>query len=219
MDFYEGTAVDATARDLATVAVAGTAVQLRLSNQWSASPTRSARSRRRLGGRHRPGHRHERPRHVRRARRSPIGAGQYITSDPVALEVRAGQTLAVSMWVEGSSTVTVHYCCSGAVDSYATPNNAGNQTMDETAHLFTLASTHMRWLSAISVAGTPAVGSVVAFGDSITDGFQDAGAGWPVPLQRRIGQLAPSAQVSSSTRASRHTLTAFPLRRPISPTH
>jgi len=73
----------------------------------------------------------------------------------------------------------------------------------------------MRWLSAISVAGTPAVGSVVAFGDSITDGFQDAGAGWPVPLQRRIGQLAPSAQVSVVNEGiSGNTLTAFPASPP-----
>lgn len=216
MDFYEGTAVDATARDLATVAVAGTAVQLRLSNQWSASPTTfgavtvgaSAGGTALVTGT-------SVPVTFGGAREVTIGAGQYITSDPVALEVRAGQTLAVSMWVEGSSTVTVHYCCSGAVDSYATPNNAGNQTMDETGTPFTLASTHMRWLSAISVAGTPAVGSVVAFGDSITDGFQDAGAGWPVPLQRRIGQLAPSAQVSVVNEGiSGNTLTAFPASPP-----
>jgi lysophospholipase L1-like esterase len=71
----------------------------------------------------------------------------------------------------------------------------------------------MRWLSAIAVAGSPARGTVVAFGDSITEGFgyQNNSFGWPSALQARIAQLAPAQQMSVVNEGiSGNTLTAFP---------
>ncbi|MBF6558071.1 MAG: hypothetical protein IVW52_18345 [Acidimicrobiales bacterium] len=80
---------------------------------------------------------------------------------------------------------------------------------------FTLPGTHMRWLSAIEVSGTLAQGTVVAFGDSITEGFEDAGFGWPIPLQQRIALLQPSDQVSVVDEGiSGNTLTVFPSTPP-----
>jgi len=70
-----------------------------------------------------------------------VRAGQYATSDPISFAVHAGASLAVSAWVEGTATVSVHYFCNGCIDSYATPNGAGNQTLDETGTTLTLATT------------------------------------------------------------------------------
>src|ERR1035441_6606552 len=87
------------------------------------------------------------------SREITISAGQYVTSDPTSFAVHPGESLAVSVWVEGTATVSVHYCCSGRIDSYATPNGAGNQTLDEAGTSLTLATTtYMRWLSAVEVS-------------------------------------------------------------------
>jgi len=160
---------------------------------------------------------HERPRHVRGPGRSPSAPANTSPVTP-SRSSPSGPDVGGEHVGGGSSTVTVHYCCSGAVDSYATPNNAGNQTMDETGTPFTLASTHMRWLSAISVAGTP---------PSLRRGIRrfhhrrlpGRGRRLPVPLQRRIGSSRRRHRSRRQRGISGNTLTAFPASRPISPTH
>ena len=217
MDFYEGTAVNASARDIAPMAVGGTSVEFRLSNAWSGTPTTFGAVTvgvQQSGASVVPGSTvpitfNDGSREI------TIPAGKYATSDPISFPVHAGESLAVSVWVEGTGTVSVHYCCSGRTDSYATLNGAGNQTLDEAGTSLTLASTHMRWLSAIEVSRTPAQGTVVAFGDSITDGFNDDGQGWPTPLQQRIALLPPSQQVSVVNQGiTGNTLTVFPSAPP-----
>ena len=217
MDFYEGTAVNATARDIAPIAVGGTSVEVRLSNAWSGSSTTFGALTvgvQQSGASVVPGS--TVPITFNGGSREiTIPAGQYVTSDPISFAVHTGESLAVSMWVQGTATVSVHYCCSGRIDSYTTLNGAGNQTLDEPGTSLTLATTHMRWLSAIEVSGTPAQGTVVAFGDSITDGFNDDGQGWPTPLQQRIALLPPSQQVSVVNQGvTGNTLTVFPSTPP-----
>ena len=218
MDFYDGTAVNATARDIAAVAVGGTSVEFRLSNAWSGTPTTFGAVTvgvQQSGASVVPGSTVP-VTFNGGSREITISAGQYVTSDPTSFAVHPGESLAVSVWVEGTATVSVHYCCSGRIDSYATPNGAGNQTLDEAGTSLTLATTtYMRWLSAVEVSGSPAQGTVVAFGDSITDGFNDAGGGWPTPLQQRIALLPPFQQVSVVNQGiTGNTLTVFPSTPP-----
>ena len=220
MDFNYGVAVNATVRDVAEVAVSGTSIRLRISNSWSGVPitfgavTVGVQQSPTAGAAVLPGTLVP----VTFGGGSPavtIPARQDVTSDPVAMAVHAGETLSVSLWLEGSAPVSVHFCCQGRIDSYGTYDDAGNRTADPTAASFPAvapyASTNMRWLSGIQVAGSPAQGTVVAFGDSITDGFRVAGDGWPTPLQQRISMMAPQDQMAVVNQGvTGNTLTVFP---------
>ena len=217
IDYASGVAYNSTARDVATVPVAGRSVVVTLSNQWSPTPTTFAAVSigvQQKGDAIVPGtivpvtFRHG-------SARVTIAPYGLVTSDPVAMTVHARESIAVSLATAGAATVSVHYCCFGRVDSYATSNGAGNLTASPSALGFNpyLASTNMRWLSAIAVAGTPARGTVVAFGDSITDGFgyTNKGFSWVNALQARIAKLPPSRQVSVVNEGiAGGTLTVFP---------
>jgi len=218
MDLLLGTADDATARDIAQVSVAGTSIEVQLSNQWGNTPlTIGAVT-------------------VGQVATGPtivpgtivpvtfaggtttvtIPAHGRVTSLPVAITVTAGESLAVNIWVPPGSNqpVSVHYCCQGRIDSYTTPDFGGNRTESTSAAGFSLvagASWQMRWLSAVSVSGTVAQGTVVAFGDSITEGFNNGGVGWPDLLQSRIEELPPSDRMSVVDEGiAGNTLTLFP---------
>ncbi len=190
-------AVDATFRDLARVAVGGRAVKLQLSNTWSLSPTTFDAVTvgvEQSGAAVVPGS--IVPVTFAGQPSVTIPAGARVMSDPIAMTVHAGETLAISLSVSGAATVSIHNCCVGHVDSYGTRNGAGNLTSDPAATPFVYGDFNMRWLSAIAVSGSSARGTVVAFGDSITEGFNNAGLSWPTLLQRRIGRLAPSEQLA-----------------------
>jgi lysophospholipase L1-like esterase len=208
-------AFNATVRDIATVAIAGTSLELRLSNTFGTLPVT-------FGA-------------VTVAAQAPSGgaavtgpivpvtfgghptvtvqAGQEVTSDPVALAVHAGEAIAVSLWVPGATEVDVHDCCAGKIVAYSTRNGGGNQVGNATAAPFVVAPADLRmsWLSAVSVSGTQAQGTVVALGDSITEGFMNKGLGWPEVLVQRVGQLPPDEQMAVVDEGiSGNTLTVFP---------
>ena len=208
-------AVNATVRDIATVAIAGTSLELRLSNTFGTLPVT-------FGA-------------VTVAAQAPSGgaavagpivpvtfgghptvtipAGQEVTSDPVALVVHAGESVAVSLWVPAPTEVDVHDCCAGKVVTYATRNGGGNEVGNAAAAPFVVAPADLRmsWLSAVFVSGTQAQGTVVAFGDSITEGFMNNGLGWPEVLVRRVAQLPPNEQMAVVDEGiSGNTLTVFP---------
>jgi len=213
MDLTYGATYITTARDIAPVAVAGTSIELQISNARSSTPTTFGAvtvGAQQSGATIVPGS--IVPVTFNSGSRSvTIPANGSVTSDPVAMTVQAGESLAVSLSVEGSATVSVHFCCKGRIDSYATVNGVGDQTANPAAISFTLADANMRWLSAIAVSGTPAVGTVVAFGDSITEGFNNGGFGWPNALQARISELPPPQQVTLANESiSGNTLTVFP---------
>lgn len=207
-------AYNLTVRDIAQVAVGGTSIQLRLSNTWSGSATTFGSvtvGADQSGAAIVPGS--IVPVTFGGSRSVAIPAGDRVTSDPVTMTVQAGESLAVSLSVVGPATVSVHYCCDGRVDSYATPGGAGDQTANPAAATFPFSDVNMRWLSAIAVTGTAAQGSVVALGDSITEGFNNpvAGYGWPSSLQQRVAQLPPSQQLAVVNEAiTGNTLTVFP---------
>ena len=203
-----------TVRDIAEVAVAGTSIQLQLSNTWSGSPTTFGSvtvGAQQTGAGIVPGS--IVPVTFGGSRSVTIPASGRVTSDPVTMAVKAGELLAVSLSVVGSATVSVHYCCEGRIDSYATADDVGDQTANSAATNFVFEDVNMRWLSAIAVAGTAAQGTVVALGDSITEGFNNniEGYGWPTTFQQRVAQLPPAQQMAMVNEGiTGNTLTVFP---------
>jgi len=219
MDLADGLTYNSTTRDVATVAVAGRSFVLTFSNEWSPTTTTFAAVTvgvQASGSDVVPGT--IVPVTFNHGSRSVTMAPySRVTSDPVLMAVHAGESISVSIAEMGSATVSVHYCCYGHVDSYATKNGIGNLTTSPSGAGFDplLANTNMRWLTAVSVSGSPALGAVVAFGDSITDGFGDANSGfsWVNALQARIAKLPAAEQLSVVNEGiAGNTLTVFPPR-------
>lgn len=217
MDLATSATYESSVRDVAAVAVSGTAVKFTLSNLWSSTPTTfSAVSVgvQSSGATIVPGS--IVPVTFNNGATSvTIAPYSRVTSDPVTMTVSAGESLAVTMAVSGQATVSVHFCCNGLIDSYATSNGVGNLTSVASASGFNpqLTTSYIRWLSAITVGGSTAQGTIVAFGDSITDGYgyTNNGFSWVNALQRRIDQLPTSERMSVVNEGiAGNTLTVFP---------
>jgi lysophospholipase L1-like esterase len=95
-----------------------------------------------------------------------IPAGAEAVSDPVALRVPRDRDLLVSIWTpQPSGTVTYH---PAAMQNSVFSRGPEDHAADPSAAAFTETSTAWRYVSAVDVTGPP--GTVVALGDSITDG-------------------------------------------------
>ena len=103
------------------------------------------------------------------ATRVTIPAGGSVQSDPVAMPVLAQQDLAISLHLPEADVRPSQH--NGAkVTSFLTANGGGDHTGDEAADAFTETTTAMFWLKSIDVLSSTSTGTIVAFGDSITDG-------------------------------------------------
>lgn len=113
-----------------------------------------------------------------------IQPGTVVTSDAISLNVTPRELLAVSIYLPGKVAVnTLHplglrttFMTSG--DSVAVPDLARAST-----------NRSYFWLSGLQVLAPEDAGTIVAFGDSITDGFTttpDAGRAWPELLAQRL---------------------------------
>ncbi|WP_030832721.1 SGNH/GDSL hydrolase family protein [Streptomyces hygroscopicus] len=115
-----------------------------------------------------------------------IPAGAQVFSDPVDFPVPADANLLVSMHLPGAvEAVPVH--SQATQRSYLSAAGSGDRTGEPGAGPFTGTLTTWPFLTGVDVRGGP--GSVVALGDSITDGTkstQDANRRWPDVLSRRL---------------------------------
>src|SRR5262249_34124368 len=98
-----------------------------------------------------------------------IPPGGSVVSDEVPMIVLAQQDLAVSLFIPGTDVKPSQHGAA-LTTSFMTAGGAGEATADETGKPFTATTTSMFWVKAIDVRSSTATGSVVAFGDSITDG-------------------------------------------------
>lgn len=120
----------------------------------------------------------------------PVGAEAY--SDPVPLEVRATQTLTVSLYLPTATGPTTWHSTARETPYVV----SGNQAGDVAGAAYQALTTVPSWffLDGVDVAAaSPLDGAIVAFGDSITDGTnstQDANARWPDWLTRRLNSPA-----------------------------
>jgi lysophospholipase L1-like esterase len=115
-----------------------------------------------------------------------IPAGEQAISDVIPISVSAGENLLVSLYVPGATgTSTWH---SDAFDTtYIAP---GDHAGDDSAAAFSTTTTSWYYLAGLDVVSPSAKGTVVAFGDSITDGYHSSTGTytrWPDFLARRLG--------------------------------
>jgi len=118
-----------------------------------------------------------------------IPPGAQAVSDPVLMQVPALHALAVSVYLPGlAAKPTFHLLA----QQHTWISAAGNHSGTAAAAAFPTASTSWFFLSGVMVSGSRASGTVVALGDSITDGFHStvgANARYPDDLARRLNSL------------------------------
>lgn len=188
---------DQTVRDVVGTSVGGPRIRLRLSDVYGTRPLRVGAVA--VGeGTFGPG---VAPGVARRvlfhgAATVTVPAGGQVVSDPVPLAVAAGERLAVSIYLPvASGPVTFH--------RYARQVNyvaAGNHVLTTGGAAFTTRAASWFVLDGVDArAATGGVHTVVAFGDSITDGVTSTVGGderWPDDLADRLfvalGDRAPA---------------------------
>jgi hypothetical protein len=136
----------------------------------------------------------------------PIGAEAL--SDPVRLHVPALQELAVSVYLpRATGSASLHSL--GQQTTYAAP---GNHTGDSSASAYATLDHSWYFIDAVDVVAQPQVrGTLVAFGDSITDGFNstvDANARWPNDLARRLDSRRDTLAVADEGISGGRVLTS-----------
>jgi lysophospholipase L1-like esterase len=115
-----------------------------------------------------------------------VPAGAEVLSDPLPGNVPAQSNLAVSIFVQGASgTVTGHNLAT-QINFVSTD---GDHAGEDAATAFTTTISWWYYLDGLFVNEPKNVGTVVALGDSITDGFRStvgADNRWPDFLARRL---------------------------------
>jgi lysophospholipase L1-like esterase len=124
-----------------------------------------------------------------------LAPGATAISDPVDLEVPALSELAVSVYVPGATSApTVH--TNGLHTTYISkPGDVTGQPVLEDA----VTTQSWYWISSVYVQTPANTAAVVAFGDSITDGFRstpDTNSSWPSRLARRLLANPQTASVA-----------------------
>jgi lysophospholipase L1-like esterase len=114
-----------------------------------------------------------------------LAPGARISSDPVNFDVRAQADVAVSLYLEADSGPTTAHPI-GLRAAWLAPGNQVSAERLDGAMQFR----SYLWLDGIDVRAVPRAAAIIAFGDSITDGFSttpDADTPWPSILARRLG--------------------------------
>ncbi|QUQ62460.1 SGNH/GDSL hydrolase family protein [Kutzneria sp. CA-103260] len=121
-----------------------------------------------------------------RSRTLTIAAGAEAVSDPVPMSVGAGENLLVSLFLpKATSSATWH---SDAFDTTYL-SLPGDHTRDDGDGNYVAAKTSWFYLSGLDLVPSTARSTVVAFGDSITDGYNTpigTYQRWPDDLARRL---------------------------------
>ena len=119
-----------------------------------------------------------------------IPAGAEVVSDPVELTVQPLEDLAVSVYVPSMSGPATYHA-TAQQDSFVSAS--GDFATTDSAASYPTTITCWMFADGVDVPGSARVtGSVVAFGDSITDGFQsdtNANDRWPNVLARRLDAI------------------------------
>lgn len=213
MAWVYGVATNASVRDIVHLSIGGDQIRIRISNALGTLPV--------FFGAASVGVQAQRAQVVPGTIRaltfggSPsvaLAPGQVLYSDPVAMQVQAGESLAVSVFVSHPSPVDLHVCCPGIIRSYYTPNNAGNHVNEVSGTAFATADLWDRWVDAVDVSGSSGPGTIAALGDSITDGFHST-LRWTRVLDARLGTLPADQQpglINEAITANTLTNTALP---------
>ena len=176
---------DQTVRMIARISLGGRRIRVELSNMLNSSPLE-------VGAAHIGLHKSggeiveatDRALTFGGRRSFTIEPGVLVLSDPVDMQAPPGSDLAVSLYLPRSTGLPTSHTV-GLHTAYISKGNAaGSRNMPEPSTMFAYA-----WLSAIDVAAPRDAFTVVAFGDSITDGYattRDADRAWPALLAARL---------------------------------
>ena len=129
-----------------------------------------------------------------------LAAGAETWSDPVALTVPQHADLAVSLYLPGTFTPTTFHP-TGLKTSYLsrTGNFTSSSTMPAPTGFGTSTTTQVLFVSEIQVQPARPAETIVALGDSITDGAcsnTNANGSWPDLLSARLPALADGTPVA-----------------------
>ena len=98
-----------------------------------------------------------------------IAPGHAVLSDPVRLEARAGENVAVSLY---TAAPTGRPTTSGSLFHTNYVSATGDMTAAAAASAFPATTNSWFWLSRLDVRPTAGAGAIVALGDSITAGYR-----------------------------------------------
>jgi lysophospholipase L1-like esterase len=124
-----------------------------------------------------------------------VPAGARVLSDPVGVAVTARSTLAVSVLAAGDPGVVTGHRVAQTTGYVSEP---GDATADVTGDAFTGTTTSWYWVDSL-VVDASAGGTVVALGDSITDGngsTPGTDARWPDQLAERLATTAGAPRLA-----------------------
>src|SRR2546425_6724096 len=164
------TVSDGTVRMIVRPTLSGTFVRVQLQNTFGTAPLTigaAAIGARVNGAGLAPGS--NRPLTFNGSPSVTIPAGGVVSSDPLAFAVHAWQDLAVSLYIPGTAAPISRHT-NARKTSFWTLAGAGNHAADEAATAFAQTTTSMWWVAALDVFSSTADGTIVFFGDSITDG-------------------------------------------------
>jgi lysophospholipase L1-like esterase len=181
---------DQTVRDIIVTSVGGDPIRLELTNVFGTAPLRVGRVTVTVAGLGAA---------VASAMIHPvtfggsvsfrIPAGAQVLSDPVNMQVQPMQALAVSVYLPDRTGPATYHADAQQVNWVSV---AGDYTAEEGPGAFATPTLSWYYVSGLIVRSSDAAGTVVAFGDSITDGVGSAAgadARWPSDLARRLDAL------------------------------
>jgi lysophospholipase L1-like esterase len=179
-----------TIRNIVFTSVGGSAVRLQVTNRFGATPLDIGRVTVGLAGTGAavvPGTLHAVTFGGSRSIVVPPGAD--VLSDPIAMRVQPLQDLAISVYVPRVTGPATNHSDAQQVNYVSTPGDYAGQG---SGAAFTTQTQSWYFVDDVLVRSLRAAGTVVAFGDSITDGYHSdvgANARWPNFLARRLDAL------------------------------
>jgi len=126
-----------------------------------------------------------------------IPAGGQVMSDSLRFDVPADTSLLVSLYLPGPVLLASQHSL-GMQDMYSSADYSGDRTGDVTT--FPNMYTFGFWTLLSGIDVTSSAGTVVALGDSITDGYgstQNGNDRWPNDLARRLLNRTPAYGVAN----------------------
>jgi lysophospholipase L1-like esterase len=154
-----------------------------------------------------------------------VPAGSDVVSDPAALSFGAFTPLAVSMFVPGAQGLPTKHWNANATSMYSLPGS-GDQSASPLDAPFPVRTEAWLYVDELDVEAPVATGTIVTFGDSITDGFvaatalsepvdssiADKNGRYPDDLQRRLDDAGiPLSVVNAGIGSNRLVTDGEPL--------
>ncbi|GAA4629952.1 SGNH/GDSL hydrolase family protein [Actinoallomurus vinaceus] len=175
-------------RQVVRIGAGGSRLRIRLSNAYGAAPlhlTGASVARTGEGAAVLPGT--IRSLTFRSSAAATIPVGEQLVSDPIALPVRPRERLTVTLYFQGATGPSTFHALAMEMSYRA----GGDHLRDPGAGAFTESTASWYYLDGVEVTGRPGgrKRAVVAFGDSITDGYGStagADARYPDALAERL---------------------------------